>query len=155
MNLSVTVSPPPAPGRCIDWTMAVKNGDVTNYERRVEVVTQASMNIINGDVDLNCEIMTVASKMVDIATETLPLRKVRRRSPYIRNGLLKCLCAKKRATHLLWKQHGCPTSGSCYDDLKNARNDMKNCLRMCRARLERQRIQMRDKQFKSKAIRDF
>ena len=96
VNLSVTVSPPPAPGRRIDWTMAIKNGDVANYERRVEVVTQTSMNnIINGDVDLNCEIMTVASKMVDIATETLPLRKVRRHSPYIRDGLLKRLCKEK------------------------------------------------------------
>ena len=55
--------------------------------------------------------------------------------------------------HLHWKQCGRPTSGPCYDDLKNARNDVKNCLRMCRACLERRRG--RDEQFKSKDNKRF
>ncbi len=96
--------------------------------------------------DLNAEIVKVSKFMMDNARNLLPTFKPKKRkSKFYHDDTLAQKCKRSKATWRAWRDEGRPRAGPLYDDLKQAKREIKSFLQQCKAKDDRKRIQQRDR----------
>ena len=64
-----------------------------------------------------------------------------------KDDTLTALCAQSRSAHRAWKDAGCPSEGSLFEEKGRLRGAVRRRVIFCAAKAERMRIQRRDKMF--------
>ena len=80
------------------------------------------------------------------AEKTLPLIQPRKPRRW-KDDTLTALCAQSRSARRAWKNAGCPSEGSVFEEKGRLRRAVRRRVIFCAAKAERMRIQRRDKMF--------
>ena len=131
----------------IDWDQARKSGAIADYMMEVQARLAPLLNSLYSDGDqMSEEIEQVARLLSDAADRILPYVQPKRKSRW-RDATLSCLCAQSCAARRAWKVAGCPTDGPLYEEKGRLRRAVRRRVRFCAARVERLRIQRRERMF--------
>ena len=88
--------------------------------------------------------------LCDAAVKTLPHVQPRKPRRW-KDDTLTVLCAQSQSAWRAWKEAGCPSEGSLFEEKCRLRRAVKRRVRFCAAKAERLRIQRRDRMFSVEA----
>ena len=103
--------------------------------------------------EMEQEIKCVTTLLKQAGTDTIPAFNLRKkRKPYINDANLKMKCNTSKSTSAWrqWKASGGSRSGAAFDAMRQAKKDVKEYVKLCRAREERKKIQKQDQLFKNR-----
>ena len=102
--------------------------------------------VYDGVDQLSQEVGEFAEMLVETAERLLPRVQPKGHSKW-KDDILSRLCAQSSAARKAWKLAGTPSEGPLFEEKGRLRRAVRQRVRFCAARAERQRIQRRDRLF--------
>ena len=143
----------------LNWSKAQTHCCFSQYQACVSsnlspILNQASDNYDVSDVEN--EIQNVVSILHDAAKSSIPTYKHKKKNnPFIHDKVLKQKCLISKSAWSSWCLAGRPRSGVIFQQMKEAKLEVKSHVKKCRAKVERKVIQARDVMFKTKDEHQF
>ena len=130
----------------LNWQLAIEKETVKDYSVGVSVFLSEVLTrpVPLDDKSLDREIAEVSHFLCSAAQEMIPVIREKKKKSFYRNEDLKQKSKENKAAWRLWVDAGRPREGRVYDSMKAAKYDVKQCLKLCKAKDERKRIQSRD-----------
>ena len=151
------MTPPEQSDRKFNWKNTISDGSIQNFK---EVVSSNLSPLLNHTLETIAEVDEEIASVVAIlhraAIETIPAIRLNTKvKNYIRDDELKQKCQRSKTAWCLWRNAGRPRSGLLFQNMKDAKYEVKSYVRKCRARQERKVIQTSYEMFKNKDDRHF